>query len=169
MDNFRIVIVPDFLNLSIQIVATLILFFILKHFLFKPVNEMLTKRREYIETNMRESEEAKAQSLKMKEEYEEQIKSAKTQANDIISEARNYGEELKQRAVKESKDEAKKVYDAGIEALELERQKVMNSVNNDIVDMAIIAAEKVLRSNIGDSLDKNMVKNFVMDMEESHE
>lgn len=169
MDNLKIVIVPDFLNLSIQIVATLILFFILKHFLFKPVNEMLTKRREYIETNMRESEEAKAQSLKMKEEYEEQIKSAKTQANDIISEARNYGEELKQRAVKESKDEAKKVYDAGIEALELERQKVMNSVNNDIVDMAIIAAEKVLRSNIGDSLDKNMVKNFVMDMEESHE
>lgn len=169
MDNLKIVIVPDFLNLSIQIVATLILFFVLKHFLFKPVNEMLTKRREYIETNMRESEEAKAQSLRMKEEYEEQIKSAKTQANDIISEARNYGEELKQRAVKESKDEAKKVYDAGIEALELERQKVMNSVNNDIVDMAIIAAEKVLRNNIGESLDKNMVKNFVMDMEESHE
>lgn len=169
MDNFRIIIVPDFLNLSLQIAATLILFFVLKYFLFKPVNEMLTKRREYIESNIRESEEAKAQSLKMKEEYEEQIKGAKTQANDIISEARNYGDELKQRAVKESKEEAKKVYDAGIEALELERQKIMNGVNNDIIDMAIIAAEKVLRKNLSDSVDKDMVKHFVMDMEESHE
>lgn len=165
----QIIIIPNFLSTAIQLVALLILFLVLRHFLWKPVTEFLKKRQDYVMQNMDDSEKAKEESDRLKKEYEEKLESAKQEASEIISSARAYSEDLKAKAVKESKEEAKKEYEKGIKDLELERQKVLTSVNDDIVDMAILSAQKILKEEANQDVDRKMVESFLADLGEAHE
>lgn len=165
----QIIIIPNFLSTAIQLVALLILFLVLRHFLWKPVTEFLKKRQDYVMQNMADSEKAKEESDKLKKEYEDKLDSAKQEASEIISSARAYSEDLKAKAIRDSKEEAKKEYEKGIKDLELERQKVLTSVNDDIVDMAILSAQKILKEEANQDVDRKMVESFLADLGEAHE
>lgn len=162
-------VIPDLPNTIPVIVSAIVLYFIFKHFFWEKVKNMLEKRADLVASNLKESEESKEASLALKEEYELKLQEAKNEASDIISNARAYSEDLKQKAVKESKEEAKKEYDKGIKALELERKKVLTSVNDEIVDMAILAASKIIAEKSSPDLDRDMVKAFVSNMEDTDE
>lgn len=167
--NLKITVVPSFLELGMQLAATLVLYFVLRHFLYKPVKEFLEKRSSYIENNIRESENAKESAMQLKDKYEDQLAKAKSEAANIVASARSFGEEIKEKSIKESKEEADKIYQNGIKSLERERQRLMTSINTDIVDMAMLGAEKVLRQSSGLEMDKNLLDDFVANMEASNE
>ena len=169
MSNFHISIVPNLLNMGIQLAATLVLYFILRHFLYKPVKEFLEKREAYIADNIRESEEAKREASTIREKYESQIANAKSEAAEIVANARTFGEEIKVKSIQESKEESDRIYQNGIRRLEQERRKVINSLNSDIVDMAMMGTEKVLREKSGNDLDRKILEDFVADMEAYNE
>lgn len=169
MDNLQITIVPDLLSLALQLSATLVLYFVLRHFLYNPIKEYMSKRQAYIENNILESEEAKQQALVLKNEYDGRIKNAKQEAGEIVATARVFGDDIKSKAIKESKEEADRIYRNGVKSLELERQKVMSSLNSDIVDMAMLGAEKVLKEKSSEKTDRRMVEDFVASLEATHE
>ncbi|MDO5026856.1 MAG: F0F1 ATP synthase subunit B [Tissierellia bacterium] len=169
MIAIQVNVIPDLPNTIPVIVSAIILYLIFKHYTWDKIKAMLEKRSELVVSNIEESESAKAQAQALVKEYEEKLQEAKNEASEIISNARTYSEDLKAKAVKESKEEAKKEYDKGVKALELERKKVLSSVNDEIVDMAILAASKVLAEKSGPDIDKDMVKAFVSNMEEADE
>ncbi|NLW52999.1 MAG: F0F1 ATP synthase subunit B [Tissierellia bacterium] len=169
MDNLQITIVPDLLSLALQLSATLVLYFVLRHFLYNPIKEYMSKRQAYIENNILESEEAKQQALVLKNEYDGRMKNAKQEAGEIVATARVFGDDIKSKAIKESKEEADRIYRNGVKSLELERQKVMSSLNSDIVDMAMLGAEKVLKEKSSEKTDRRMVEDFVASLEATHE
>lgn len=169
MIAIKVNVIPDLPNTIPVIVSALILYFIFRHFMWDKVKNMLEKRSELVVSNLKESEESKAASLALKEEYEQKLQEAKNEASDIIANARAYSEDLKANAVKESKEEAKKEYEKGVKALELERKKVLSSVNDEIVDMAMLAASKIIAEKSNPEMDRDMVKAFVSNMEESDE
>lgn len=169
MIGLKVNVIPDLPNTLPVIIASLILYFIFRHFMWNKVKAMLDKRADFVSNNIKESEEAKEKSLALKQEYEDRIQNAKEEAGSIISNARAYSEDLKSKAVKEAKLEAKKEYDKGVKALELEKQKVLSSVNDDIVDMAMLTAEKILQNKSDSQIDKELVKSFVADLEASNE
>lgn len=169
MIAIKVNVIPDLPNTIPVIVSALILYFIFRHFMWDKVKNMLEKRSELVVSNLKESEESKAASLALKEEYEQKLQEAKNEASDIIANARAYSEDLKAKAVKESKEEAKKEYEKGVKALELERKKVLSSVNDEIVDMAMLAASKIIAEKSNPEMDRDMVKAFVSNMEESDE
>ena len=67
-------------NLFIQL-------YLIKRFLFKPVNEMLEKRRAKANAEIQDAIQAKNDALAMKTEYEQNMLEAKTKANEILSNA----------------------------------------------------------------------------------
>lgn len=167
--DVKVNVIPDLMNTIPVILATIILYLIFRHFMWNKVKNMMDKRSDAISANLTDSEKAKEESLALKQEYEEKIQEAKEEASNIIANARTYSDEMKSKAIKESKEEAKLEYDKGVAALELERKRVMTSVNDEIVDMAILAASKVLAEKSGLDTDKEMVKSFVSSLEEANE
>lgn len=163
--DIQINVIPNFVNLGLQLIATLILFLVLRHFLFKPVTELLENRREYIEEGVEKTEKAELELKKIDEHYETKMLEARQQSSDIISQARKYGEDLKNKAVEESKILAQKEYNKGLKQLENEKQKAMKSMNDEIVVIAMKAAEKVLREKSNEETDKKMIKSLISDLE----
>ena len=72
--------IATILNLFIQV-------YLIKRFLFKPINEMLEKRRAKADAQIQDAVKAKDEALAMKEEYEKNMQDAKNKANEILTTA----------------------------------------------------------------------------------
>ena len=64
-------------NLFIQV-------YLIKRFLFKPINEMLEKRKAKADAQIQDAVKAKEEAQAMKAEYEKNMQEAKNRANDIV-------------------------------------------------------------------------------------
>lgn len=165
---FKINVVPEIQNFVLQLISTGILFLIIRKFAYAPVKKLLQQRQEYVLNNLKNSEEKFAEAEELKKEYDTRLLEAKKESSEIISQARSYGEDIKTKAINESKELARAEYEKGVKDLENEKAKAMKSLDDEITNIAILAAEKVLRRKVDEETDKDLVKEFIKDLEETH-
>ena len=84
----------------------LILFLLLKKFLFKPITKILDKRAEEIENSYKQAEETNDKALSLKSEYEEKLLSAKNEADGIIKSAVETADRRSESIVNEANEKS---------------------------------------------------------------
>ena len=80
--------------------------YLIKRFLFKPINKVLEQRRAMADSELQEAREAKKSALAMQEEYEQNIARAKDQAGEIIREARRTADSQSEKLLQEAARQA---------------------------------------------------------------
>ena len=98
-------IIPDIQNLVLQLTSTLILFLIVRHFLYKPATELLAARSDKVYEEMAETKKQKEEAEATKREYEARLDQAKEESRTIVENAKQRGEQLKDEIIQEAKAE----------------------------------------------------------------
>lgn len=62
------------MNLVYTIINLIVLFLLLRHFLIKPVSDIMEKRRQMIADGLQGAQDAQSDAQKMKQEYEDALK-----------------------------------------------------------------------------------------------
>ncbi|MDP2638209.1 MAG: F0F1 ATP synthase subunit B [Candidatus Levybacteria bacterium] len=114
-----------------QIVNFLIIFFILKKLLYKPILDLLNKRKITIQEGIKQAEEARVKLEKVIVEEKNILKSAQTQARKIIEDATNESVETARRLNEEAKKQSENIIknakeQIGKEAIEAEKKIAVN-------------------------------------------
>ena len=117
----------------------LILFLLLKKFLFKPVTKILDERAEEIENSYKQAEETNDKALSLKSEYEEKLLSAKNEANEKV----RYIMEKSQKQIEQDK------------------QNAVTDAKREIASMAVDAAEKIIGKKLTDSDDEELISDII--------
>lgn len=146
--NITVNVIPDLLNFSVAIATTLILFLILRHFLFKPISELLEKRKNYIETNIKESEEELQASKDIKEEYLLKLKDAKEEARNIVADARKNYNSILDDAKKDALKERDRIIKEAEKDADSIKTKSLDSLKDDIIEIAISAATGLVNEKV---------------------
>ena len=139
----------------------------LKVFLYKPVCNMPDSRREEVINNLNSAEEAKLEAQKLKDEYAAQIQNARAEAQDIINQAAKIGEQTKADIVTEAREEASRLTAKAQAEIAREKTEALNEIRNEIADLAVLAASKVVGKTIDVADHQNMVDNFVKEVGEA--
>ena len=94
--------IAQILNLFLQI-------YLIKRFLFKPINEMLEKRKAKADAQIQDADKARTEALALKTEYEQSMQDARSKANEILSAAQKTAQNQSEEIIKEEevKDEDK--------------------------------------------------------------
>ena len=90
-----------------QICNLFIQMYLVKRFLFKPVNEMLQKRREMADAQIQDAQKAKEEAIAMKTEYEQNMQQAKEKASSIVTEAQKTASLQSEEILKTAAQEAR--------------------------------------------------------------
>ncbi|SHH22024.1 F0F1 ATP synthase subunit B [Tepidibacter thalassicus] len=151
----------------LQIANTIIMYLILKKLLFKPVTEFMAKRTADIAKSYEEAEEAVKKGEEFKAEYEAKINSAKQEAQEIIRQASKRAEERAEEIIKAAQEEAVRLKERAHKDIERERQKVMNEIKDDISSLAILAASKIIESDIDEAKHTKLIDNFIKEVGEA--
>ncbi|MBP5580681.1 MAG: ATP synthase F0 subunit B, partial [Ruminococcus sp.] len=82
------------------VINILILFILLRIFLFKPINKMRDERTRTIQDNLDSAEKAKTEAEELRQQYENSISDAKEEANQILIKAREDAEAERSAIIK---------------------------------------------------------------------
>jgi len=140
-----------------QLVNFGILFALLALFLYKPVRRMLDERSSRIKESMEQADQIKEQLARTEEQVKEQIDIARKDGQEILAQAAQMGERLKEEARAEAKHEAELIVSKARAEIEMERDKAIDEVRREFVDLTITAAEKVVR----EALDKEKHRRLI--------
>lgn len=145
--------------LTAQIVNFLIIFFILKKFLYKPVFELLKKRQKMIKDGIQQAEESRIKLEKVVIEERNILRSAQLQAKKLIEDARQESIELTLQMNESAKKQTEKILqDAkdqiARESLETEKRLAVNTSK-----LAVSFLEKALGEFFSAKEQKEVVSN----------
>jgi len=155
----------EFWSIVETVANIIILFILLRIFLFKPINKMKNERTRTIQENLDSAEKARTEAEELKEQYENTIGDAKEEAKNIIMKAHDDAESERAAIIKKAHEEAdQKVAEADKE-IENERKKVLRQAQSQIADLAIEAASKIVGANVDDEKNRRLVDEFLSNEE----
>lgn len=148
-------------NLVFNIINVIVLYLLMKRYLFGPVTAIMEKRANAIKDSLAEAENKNDEALKLKQEYEEALKSADEKSVDIIKEAKQRALEEHDRQIKVTKEETVRMIEDANKAIELEAKKSMQNIQSEIANIAMLAATKVIQKNVDDNTNKQIIDDFL--------
>lgn len=155
----------DFWSIFWAVLNILILFILLRIFLFKPINKMLDDRTQSIQKDIDDAERAKKEAEELRQQYEDSISNAKDEAVQIIKEAHDRAEDERTAIIRKSHEEADEIVNSASETIENERKRVLQQAHTQIADLAIEAASKVVGANLDDEKNRRLVDEFLSNEE----
>ena len=145
---------------------TLILFLILRHFLFGRVNKILEERQNIIETTYEEADQAKESALILKQDYSLKLQSAKDESAEIIRSATKKAQSRSDEIIFAAKDEASGLMNKASSEIELEKKRAVNQIKDEISDIAIALATKVVEKEIRSEDNDRLIEEFISSLGE---
>lgn len=148
-----------------QFIATILNLFIqmwlIKKFLFKPINRVLEKRREMADKEITDAQSAKAEADSLKQQYEASIADAQSKATEIVQSAQKEAQARADGIVQKAQDEASSLKSKAEADIAQEKKKALNEVKDEIGGLAMDIAGKVVEKEINEEDHKKLIDEFI--------
>jgi len=140
------------LDFSVTFVITIInitiLFLVLRKLLFKPVTKFMAERAERIQGSIEQSEKDKLNAKALLAKYEAQLKTAETEAQAIISKARERAEAEAERIIAESRASANETLANAKRQLETDRKASLAIFRQEAAALVVSATGRLVGREI---------------------
>ena len=158
-------LIPSWVSFVVQFSALVIMVLVIFFVAYKPIKKLLTKRADYVESNIRDSENAKAEAEKNAQISKETIIASKKEAAEIVSQAKVTAEENKKATLEETQLEMNKIKALAEEDIERSKLEAKEDVRKEIVNVALAASEEVLKREVNEKDNKIIVEDFIKDLD----
>ena len=156
---------PNVWALIAQLISFLILVIGMIFLVYKPVKKYLTKRREILDNEVKETEENKSKALNNVLTSEKEIASSKQKAKTIINNAEISASKKHDEIIENAKIEAKDIIkDANIAADKIKEDAKLE-LKNQIVDTALKASKKVLEREVSEKDNEKIIDDFISQLD----
>ncbi len=146
------------------LVTFILLLVLLKKVAWKPILTALDKREKGIEESLNRAEKAKEEAQKILDENKASLSKAEEEAKKIIDQSRSYADELKGQMLKQSKEQAQKLIDDAVADIERKKQSAFEELRNQIAEISVNAAEKIMRETIDAERNKQLVTKYLKEI-----
>ena len=156
----------EFLNINFftalfTLVNTITLFLVLKKFLFKPVMKMITDRQKEIDDMYTDADTAKENALAMEAEYKQKLSQAAVTGERMVKEAVERGQRREEEILRQANEEASAIMEKASADIALEKKKALNDAKDEISDIAMAIAEKVVGREVNSTDHSDLVDSFI--------
>ena len=156
-------------NIIVVSGSFLILMFLLKHFAWGPISDILKKREDKIANDLDSAEKSRINSAKMDQEREQQLLASRSDAADIIKNAKESGELSRQNILKETQEEVARLKSKAQTDIMLERDTALNSVKDDVADLSLQIAAKILNKELSPEMHESLINQYIEGLGSSNE
>ena len=150
----------------VSLLNLLLLFLILKKFLFKPVKNILKTRQDNIDSSYAEAKIALDEANASKKELEARLSEAHLTADGILQEATLNAERRRDKIVEDAGKEAESILRQAKADAELERKKAEDDIKAQIIDVSGALAEKLIERELNTEDHKHLIDSFISELGE---
>ncbi|MGK0550774.1 F0F1 ATP synthase subunit B [Enterococcus faecalis] len=149
--------------------AFLILMLLLKKFAWGAIVDILTKREEKIANDLDSAEQSRVAAAKMEQERQQQLLSSRTEAADILKNAKESGEQTRKKALKETNDEVSRLREKARMDISQERDEALSSVKSDVADLSLQIAAKILNKELTPDAHETLINSYIESLGKANE
>lgn len=146
----------DPVNLICIIINMLILFFLVKIFLFKPIDKMMAAREELLQKQFEEAEATRQKAEELKATYQASLDRAQEESEEIIAQAKTKAQKEYDSIIKSADEDASKLIEKAQEKIAAEKAETMRNMKSEIAVMVMGATAKIMEQ----SFDKEKNQQF---------
>ena len=167
LETFEAFVGVNFWTMIFAWCNLLVLYFVLRKLLFKPVKNMIDSRQQEIDGMYSDAEKSREDADAMKADYEEKISRAKEESEEILKNAVRRAQLREEEILREANDKAARVMKRAEEQVEMEKKRAINEVKNEVSDMAIGIASAVIERDIDRKEHEALIDEFIRTMGEA--
>ena len=145
----------------ISLCNLVILFLILKKFLFKPVKKTLEMRQAEYDAKFAEADDKLKDAERVKAEYDKMLSNADEEADSIIKEAKDNASRRSDAIVSEAKEKAGIIVKNAEDEADLRRRKAEETIRDEIADVSVEIAEKIIGREVSAEDHKRLLDEFI--------
>lgn len=150
--------------LAAQVVNFLILLFILKRFLYKPLLNVLQKRKDAIAESLKNAQEIEIKLAEAAKEKDKIIEEAAKQAEKIVNGANQAREDILEDSRKTGENLAQKIVEDAKIQMQLEQEKLRQAVRSDATNLVMLVFQKITGKTINKSQQKELIEKAVKEL-----
>lgn len=143
------------------LVTFLLLMAVLRTFAWGPLMESLVNRENRIREMVEGAERARDEAEAVLTKYRDQLNHAKAEAQSIIEEGRKDASALKENLLAEARDEAERIRDRTTREIELAKDKAMRELHDEVVHLSSSIAGKVLGRTLDERAHRDLINSFI--------
>lgn len=147
-----------------QIVNFAIVALVLWKFAYKPVVDMLERRRKKIEQSINEAERIEQEREDLNKEIAAKLDEAKKTATQIIEDAKKAGADLATEMRADAEKEYKRMVEAASKEIEAKRDEVKSEIQAETTKLVVMALEKVSKETIDTKTNEKMVEKTMKEL-----
>ena len=149
-----VTLIAQICNLFIQLL-------VVKIFFLDKIKAIIDKRREAADAQITEAENAKAEALAIKQTYEQNMLQAKAKADDLLMTAQRTANSRSEEIIAQAQQQAAQIKSKATADIELEKKKALNEAKNEISDLAMAIAGKVVARELNAEDQADMIDRFI--------
>ncbi len=143
---------------------TIALIIVMKKFLWKPVLKMIEDRQQEIDTMYSDAGQAKDSALAMEQEYKEKLSAAQATSDRMVREAVTRAQGREEEILRQASLEAAAIKERASADIAQEKKKAINEAKDEISDMAMAIAEKIVGRELNDKDQSALVDSFIEEL-----
>ena len=164
MDLYQSLVTVNPVTLIAQICNLFIQLLIVKIFFLDKIKAVLEKRRETADKQIADAEAAKSEAAAIKQTYEENMRQAKTKADDMILSAQKTAAQRSEEIISQAQKQAAQIKTKAASDIEMEKKKAINEAKNEISELAMAIAGKVVARELNDADQDGMIDRFIEEL-----
>jgi|MucameStandDraft_1065616.scaffolds.fasta_scaffold58592_2 ATP synthase, F0 subunit b len=154
-------------NIIFQWGNLLILFLLVKKFLFKPVMSILEKRQQEVDKLYSDAQRAQEEAQALRDDYQQHMAKAKEEAGEILRTASQQAQRRSDELVNDAQQKAASILARADAEITQEKKKAISEIKGEISGMAVEIASKVVEREISAKDHEKLIEEFIKNVGEA--
>jgi len=167
VDRFYDFVGVNFWDALFILLNTLIIFFVARKFLFGPVMKIIRDRQQEIDDMYDAAGKAKQSAAELETEYQQKLSAAADTSERMVKEAVARGQSRQEEILRQANAEAAAILDKAAADIAQEKKKAINDAKDEISEMAMAIAEKVVGRSLNEADHATLVDHFIKELGEN--
>jgi F-type H+-transporting ATPase subunit b len=157
---------PSLLSVNPGLIIWTIIIFVLLLLLLKkvawgPLIKALHSREDSIRTSIENAEKQNKDAQELLEQNKKALSEANMQAQKVINEGREMAIKLRDEIISKANEDSRRIVEQAKQEIEQQKLTALQQIKEEISEIAIKAAEKILDETLDEKKQKKIVQDFI--------
>lgn len=148
-------------TIIVTLVTFLILLALLKKFAWGPLKDVMDKREHDINKDIDNAEQAKLNAQKLEEQNKQTLKETQDEVQKILEESKVQARKQHEEIIHEANIRANGMIETAQNEINSEKERAIADINNQVSELSVLIASKVLQKEISDKDQKALVEKYI--------
>jgi len=142
-----------------------ILLFLLRLFLYRPVLNMLAERRQKIQESLEQADKVRQEAQVQRADFQRELEDARKTSQEAAARAAQETEKMREAILVEARKEAEQIREQARQQVDVERQQAMGELQRQVADLAVDLTRKVIGQTVAvdEPAQRRLIQQFLQE------